>query len=355
MKVFIISQGQDTGGQGQRTASAFRKYTDWDVQFMCVAETYIKYPIDVPWDLEKAQELYDSADVVEHQNYLYGYAMYERGECKPTLIRHHGSPMREHSRERNREAQSIEATQLVSTVDLLDDCPEGTWTPCFMDLDWIAKTYVHKEHPGKIRIGHGPTVRKAKGTNEILKSLDIICKRNSNVTVDLIEGVQWSESLRRKSNCDIWIDQLTLGYGVSSIEAMAMGIPVISAFQDQEDCTRFIQAIGGNEVGLPFLQPLLPDPDPNGGLPYVIQSLIDNKWVRQEVGEKGRQFAQRFHSEERGVAQLKLIYAETPESKGIKFLWLADGQKASKVVNRWRKNGNLRQDMVDRTRQHVQE
>jgi hypothetical protein len=35
MNVFIVSAGQDTGGQAQRTVAAFRKYApDWNVRAM---------------------------------------------------------------------------------------------------------------------------------------------------------------------------------------------------------------------------------------------------------------------------------------------------------------------------------
>lgn len=342
MNVFIVAQGQDTGGQGQRTAAAFRKYTDWTVNFMCAAETYIKYPIDVPWDFDKALQLYREADVVQHQNWLYGYVMYEYGDKKPTILQHHGTPLREDPVNGPRkEARSIGATQIVSTVDLLDDCPEAIWTPAIFDLDWIAETYKYKDHGDRIRIGHGPTVRASKGTEKILKALNNVCKNNRHVEVDLIEGVPWSESLRRKSNCDIWIDQLTLGYGNSTIEAMAMSIPVITGWSDPKDPGIFQEQ---TKWGMfPFKTDYTGVISETGTpLEVLIQDLIDSKQQREEYGHRGRMFAEQFHSEERGVEQLKEIYQSVPMSKGLQSLVIARPFTKNKIAKRWRKNGSIR-------------
>lgn len=326
MNVFVVSQGQDTGGQAYRTVAAFRKYApDWNVRSMCAGHTYIQFPFDLEWDLELARKLYAEADVVEHQNWLYGYAMYETGQRKPTVLRHHGSPLRGNAKEANREAASVGAVQLVATVDLLDDAPQATWAPGFFDLDAIGKRYPQRTRKGVIRIGHGPTVREAKGTETILAALERVNARHPEVTVDLIEKVPWIVSLSRKARCDIWIDQITLGYGGSTIEAMAQGVPVISGWAEPSDRALFERETG---EPVPFLHATADD------LEERIEQMVVDAVLRKTVAADGLAFAQRWHSEERGVRQMQAIYEGAPPSLGFGKLWLHGDVNKDEVVKK---------------------
>jgi len=327
MRVFIISQGQDTGGQGQRSAAAFKKYTDWDVRAMCAAETYIQFPVDMLWNLKVARKMYDRADVVEHQNWLYGYAMYETHQPgKPTVVRHHGTPLRGTADAANREAASVGATQIVATVDLLDDCPTAIWTPGYYDLDEISRNYPRRKHRN-LRIGHGPTVRSVKGTDAILKALNNLSHQYP-IEVELTEQVPWTSSLRRKSFCDIWVDQLALGYGGSTIEAMAMGIPVVSGWEEPEDKELFEKTTG---EPVPFQHATTKD------ITEKLEALIRSSTLRDEIGERGRAYGHRWHNDERGVEQMKGLYTETAKrpSRGINSLWLHNEMTKEQVQARY--------------------
>jgi hypothetical protein len=53
--------------------------------------------------------------------------------------------------------------------------------------------------------------------------------RTHNAEIELIEGMSYKKALERKRACDIFVDQIgDLGYGINSLEAMAMGIPACS-------------------------------------------------------------------------------------------------------------------------------
>jgi hypothetical protein len=78
---------------------------------------------------------------------------------------------------------------------------------------------------GAIRIGHSPSNRAVKGTDSILEQLALLQKTH-RVEVVLIEGLPQPEALSLKSTCDLFVDCIgELGYGISGLEAMAMGIP----------------------------------------------------------------------------------------------------------------------------------
>jgi len=81
------------------------------------------------------------------------------------------------------------------------------------------------EEKNEFIISHSPTNRKAKGTDRILEVLDQLSSEFT-FRIDLIEGVSFQESLRRKAQSSLFIDQIgELGYGVSSLEALSLGVP----------------------------------------------------------------------------------------------------------------------------------
>lgn len=115
-------------------------------------------------------------------------------------------------------------------------------------------------------ISHSPTNRKAKGTDKILEVLDQL-KDEFSFRIDLIEGVSYQESIHRKAQSSLFIDQIgELGYGVSSLEALSLGVPtaveLLPDFEQQlqphpfyvlrsntllEDLRRTITSIKNNE------------------------------------------------------------------------------------------------------------
>ncbi len=73
-------------------------------------------------------------------------------------------------------------------------------------------------------IGHAPTNRQAKGSAEIIAAVQSLANEFS-IQLELIEGVPHAEALRRKAQCDIFIDNLgEFGYGVNAIEGLALGL-----------------------------------------------------------------------------------------------------------------------------------
>ena len=80
-----------------------------------------------------------------------------------------------------------------------------------------------------IKIGHAPTNRLAKGSNEIIKIIRSLASQYQ-IQLDLIENLPYEMALKRKYQCDLFIDQIgDLGYGMNSVESLAMGIPTLSS------------------------------------------------------------------------------------------------------------------------------
>lgn len=300
MKLLILSPGQDIAGQGIRIKRAFDKFSDWDVRAMHTSETYIKYPRDLRFDQAVGEELYAAADVVHHNDRLHFYG--KLGGKKPTVLHHHGSLLRDTGAGARAMGKRVGATELVSTVDLLDEAPTASWVPAPFDIDWLRDKYGTRPKRGPLRIGHAPTNRAIKSTDLIMEALRGYAETDG-ITPELIEGVQWVVCLSRKGLCDVYVDQLKLGYGCNTIECWAMGIPVIAGWEDPRDRERFLEQTG--ETDVPFFEAT------EANVAEKIGELMDNPQLRKEYGERGRAFAEKFHSEEAVVARLRPIYEAT--------------------------------------------
>ncbi len=86
-------------------------------------------------------------------------------------------------------------------------------------------SYKQPSNSSPIIVGHAPTHRAAKGTDDILSALELL-KHEYPIEICLIEGVSHQKALIKKSQCHIFIDQIgELGYGLNSVESAWMGIP----------------------------------------------------------------------------------------------------------------------------------
>ncbi|MDZ7295595.1 MAG: glycosyltransferase, partial [candidate division KSB1 bacterium] len=94
----------------------------------------------------------------------------------------------------------------------------------------------------------------------------------------------------RKAECDIFVDQLgDLGYGINSLEALAMGIPVCSClapgFAERYPDHPFVVVDAGN-------------------LRQELVRLINDAGLRQRLGAAGRAWVLRYHDSRRVAAHI---------------------------------------------------
>jgi hypothetical protein len=133
----------------------------------------------------------------------------------------------------------------------------------------------------RVRIGHSPTNRAIKGTDDILRQLGLLAETHP-VDVVLIQGLPHSEALAVKSTCDIFVDTLgELGYGVSGLEAMAMGIPTAA-----EILPDFESRLGGH----PFI------PVTAVTLARTLAPYVESEALRRKRGEESRVWVESFHN-----------------------------------------------------------
>ena len=155
--------------------------------------------------------------------------------------------------------------------------------------------YQYKERTASdmVKIGHAPTNRAAKGSDSILSTLQKFSSMR-HIEIVLIENKSHKEALQMKEQCDIFIDHYgNLGYGVNSLEAIAMGIPTCSGLTSQ-----FVAKYPDH----PFV-------DIHNSLEEQILNLIDKPDWRIQLARQGREWLERHHDSRRIVKQI-LDYLE---------------------------------------------
>jgi hypothetical protein len=318
LSVLVLSFGADTGGQGVRLAAAFRRHApDWHVRHSAVSTNYIAYPEDLPYRRGHLQRLYEQADVVHVRNTFSGLRPYERmaarrkpGHKPGLVITHHGTALRgphagttladwrANAAPLLAEARARGAVALTSTIDLECIAPDAlTWSPSPYDLDWL-RSFRQPNTDGRIVIGHAPTSRLVKSTHVFERAVARIRERRPNVDVDVIENVTWSQCLARKGRCDLFYDQMILGYGNNAIEAWGMGIPVVAGIADPDVRESMIDRWGE----LPFAEAN------ETTLEDVLDDLVCDDDLRAFYGRLGASHVKRWHSERAVVPMLQAAY-----------------------------------------------
>ena len=282
----------DTGGNGHRTAEAFRRLTDWTYHSTARHRNYLAYPVDLRWD--EAIRWWRRADVVHLRDGFQAQAMLHAPD-RPAVIHHHGTQFRLHRDELLREQARRGAIGLAATLDLFLMAPSDVeWMPALYDLDWLASLRAPVDD-GVLRIAHAPTNRGIKSTEAFLAAAKRL-GRELPIEVILVERQAWSACIRAKARADIYFDQVALGYGNNAIEAWGMGQPVIAG--GAPDTLDEMERRWGS---LPFV---LAD---EGSVLDALRHLADPAHRALWAG-RGRAHATRWHSDRAVVPMLQAVY-----------------------------------------------
>jgi glycosyltransferase involved in cell wall biosynthesis len=316
LTIFNLTLGADTAGQGIRIKQAFDRHTDWSVRSMVSTETYLRYPIDLPYRERLARELYDAADVVHLHNTLEAHKRFDNGQGKPTVLHHHGSAFRWHHERLAPQARAVGAVQICSTADLTIYDPDVTWLPAPYNADELAQIRADNYRESDvIRIAHAPTNRKVKNTALVIEAVERLAEKYP-VELVLIENTSWAKCLKAKATADIFVDQLLLGYGCNAIEAWGMGIPVVAGVNPDpvvpftpDEAKRTRAAMKSLWGSLPFYSATPQN------LEKRLERLVQSADLRAEWSEKGKAHFDRFHDEREVVKRLQAIYRSAPATE----------------------------------------
>ncbi len=200
------------------------------------------------------------------------------GTGKKIVCFYHGSDLR--NRGIVPPVDQLTHLRLTSEWDLLELDPRLEYL--YLPFDMSIFPFKAKTFSKPIRLCHAAR-NIYKGTKTIIEVVQALQKKFELEFV-LLQNIPYEEALKRKAECDIFIDQITneggWGYGMSSVEALAMGLPVVTNIPAQMS-----QRLHDS----PFVQA-----DPST-LSNVLTSLIQDSNRLKQLSEKGRLWVSKWH------------------------------------------------------------
>lgn len=103
-----------------------------------------------------------------------------------------------------------------------------------INLDDIGPARVTPPRAGPLRIGHFPNHPYFKGTKYLEAAVERLRADGVEIELQLISGIPRTQVLETMRGLDVLVDQLVSGgFGLTAIEGMALGLPVICYLHDQ--------------------------------------------------------------------------------------------------------------------------
>jgi glycosyltransferase involved in cell wall biosynthesis len=168
----------------------------------------------------------------------------------------------------------------VTDPEIAEYVPGSVIMERAIDLDrW---RFVGVDDTDRPLVVHAPSRQGVKGTASVLAAVERLKARGIAFDFELVEGKSNEEAKLRCQAADIVIDQLRIGwYGVLTVEAMALGKPVIVYIRDD-----LLHHLG------PELPVAVANPET---VEQVLESLILSYDERQRLSARARAYCERVH------------------------------------------------------------
>lgn len=188
---------------------------------------------------------------------------------------------------------------LTNELDLMRKHPDIHYLFLPFDLDDFRRRHCAESDGGRLPlVSHAPTNRFYKGSDVIIP----VCRRlekEKKIRFRLIENMPHEQALKLKSRSDIFIDQIGdrggWGYGMNSLESLALGICTVSemneAYQKFIPDHPFINANAKN-------------------LYEVLTNIAGDERLLREKREAGPEWIRKYHDIESVGESLYQYYAE---------------------------------------------
>ena len=167
------------------------------------------------------------------------------------------------------------------------------FVPLKIDVNRFIPNYPEIENRRPL-IVHAPSDSLIKGSRYVLEAIERL-KEKYDFDFELVQNKPQAEALEIFSRADIIADQFFIGcYGVFTVEAMAMGKPVI-CYISEDMREHFPEELPVQNANIENLE-------------QVIESLIQDAQKRNQVGKESRVYAENYHSLDTVARALLDIY-----------------------------------------------
>lgn len=257
---------------------------------------YFEMPFIKMWNIAKRVSNYDIIHINSHSGLPHFLDLpLWRTLGKKIVLFYHGSDVRGKTEYACAKFADI---KLVSTPDLLQYVNDGVWLPVPIDLGRLECIGINDKKPSdKIRIVHAAATREhgiiTKGTNQIE---EIISELDNKFNIEYVPvfDVPNTVAYETYKKADIIIDQIKVGwYGKLSIEAMALGKPVV-CYVNGKYADMHVPVCNCGPDGRWLKQKLV--------------ELIELPELRKKCSILGRQYVQEVHDYNKIMYKLMNIY-----------------------------------------------
>jgi hypothetical protein len=307
----------DPAGTAIAFANCVNRYTEHSARLITLQTRYnvnfesdLHIPDIIGDDFSEVEALLTESDIIHFhmlpdENIVLGPLLireYIKG--KGLLHHHHGHPnFMVNSDSYSDKYRRLHRRAVVSTPDLLRLLPEATWMPNPVPV-WDVQFLPRPGEPigDDIRVCQAPTRKYDKHTGDFVAVMDQIVREHPNVQRMVIENQPYFDCLRLKRTCDIVFDHMRGHFGISSLESLSQGKPVIA---------------GLDELNIEQIR-LFTGTDQN---PWVVArnaeqlksrmlELVCDADMRRHLGAKGRSFMEKYWTEQHVVKELVKVYED---------------------------------------------
>lgn len=231
---------------------------------------------------------------------------YCRSHFQVMLPEHARSYTREDRlRDENKREQIKRLEQVAQGIyslnpDLMHVLPSRTKFLPYSHIDleiWKPVKCHASDFKNVLNIGHAPSNRDVKGTDQIMKIIqDLQSTHGKRFEFHLIENVPYDKVMDAYQSIDILIDQIYAGwYGGLAVEAMALGKPVLCYIR--EDDLKFVPQEMATD--LPIIK-TFPET-----LKQDLASVIEMPFEKiVKLGKESRQYVEKWHCPRKVIQKL---------------------------------------------------
>lgn len=158
-------------------------------------------------------------------------------------------------------------------------------------------------------VAHTPNHRAHKGTDALIAACERLRRDGVPIRLELLERVSNDRVRAVLAECDVLAEQFVNGYGLSAIEGMALGKPVLSNLSDDHYYEFLREACGLDECPIVSTRP--------EEIEQTLRELAGDRERCQRLGEAGRAFVLRFHSFEAVGEMWERVYLRCWERQPV--------------------------------------
>ncbi len=313
MKILMITEN-DPAGMGIAFCNAINRYTEHQCRLITTEIRYnfmFKKDLHVPFldgdGFDEIRDLLKKADVLhfhmlsdEHMK-LGDLKVIDYVKGKKILHHHHGHPgFRSDPLKYQAKYKKLERKSIVSTPDLLKLLPDAEWIPNIVPINDALFMPLKRAADAKVRVCQAPTRKDLKNTEAFEEVMDSLTQQYDNLEYYIIENTLYSECLKLKQGCDIQFDHMQGYFGVSSLESLSQGKPVIAGL-DACNVESIKQFTGVDDIPWLIVRN-------KKQLEDVFSELIEDEDLREDKGAKSRQFMEFCWTEHQVLDRLINIY-----------------------------------------------